>query len=254
MSLIVLILIDKLFIMSIRNQEIVYADAPRVELYDNFVMYDRFMYFARFDSYCDITTDTPWESDEHERKYFNRNVLNFLVLKFCKRAPVGGDIDENILLLDVKYKHIYWTKLPMYINVYQVDENNYNDFHDREISRIRITENSNVTSYCFGTINGMWCRCGHTNVNGYCNEHQNQASELDDIDMDRLLTLGELINVEDFRSIRDCNFKVQGPQDEENEDNNNQQDNNQQDEDNEDNNQEAFDFQDEWSDVESDYD
>ena len=235
--------------MSIRNQEIVYADAPRVELYDNFVMYDRFMSFSRFDSYCDITTDTPWVSDEHEREYFNRNVLNFLVLKFCKRAPVGGEYDENILLLDVKYKHIYWTNLPMYVNAYQVDEGYYNDFHDREISRISITENSNVSSYCFGTVNGMWCRSEHTNTNGYCNEHQNQVSELDDIDIDRLLTLGELINVENFIEMRDWNFKVQCPQDENNENNNNNYQGDQGENDHyqgEENNEEPFDIDEEW--------
>jgi hypothetical protein len=184
-----------------RNQQSVVADAPRVLVYDNYIMYDRWMTYRRFNSYFK-DHDNPCESEDAERKYYNKNVFNFLVLKFRRRSD-GTFGDNDLVLFDAKYNHIYI--LGNCFHDYKTDVvEEHNDFHNREIRSLRIDSSSNE-ALCLHCDENCWCSC-NSNGNGYCNEHSELEDEFEDIDIDRLLTLGELLGIAGFESLKDYPF------------------------------------------------
>jgi len=208
---------------SLRNQESVVADAARVLLYQNYVMYDRWMSYRRFNAY--YQDNDHWETDEDERQYYNKNVLNFLVLKF-NRKENGSIGNYDVILLDTNFKNIYNLGDP--IHIAHANINDYqNNFYDRRFPIVNIFECRPPRIDCLGIAeDGRWCDNLHSNTNGYCNEHQHQSHEFEDVDVDRLLTLGELMNLPEFQSLHnlplhaDMNYR----DNEDNDDNNNDDD------------------------------
>jgi hypothetical protein len=186
---------------SLRNQQSVVADAPRVLVYDNYIMYDRWMTYRRFNSYFK-DDDHPYNSEEEEREYYNKNVFNFLVLKFKRRAD-GTLSDNDLVLFDAKYNNIYILGNCFHDYKTEVVEEQ-NDFHNREIRSLRI-ESSSDQALCLHCDENRWCSC-NSNDNGYCNEHAEFEHEFDDIDLDRLLTVGELLGIAGFESLTDYPF------------------------------------------------
>ena len=183
---------------SLRTQESVLADSPCVLLYQNYVMYDRWMSYRRFNSYYD--DNEPWDSEEDDRDYYNKNVLNFLVLKFNRKED-GSIGNYNVILLDSKFKNIYYLGDPIHIAHANITEHQ-NNFYNRTFPIVKVFECRPPCIDCFGlTQDGKWCSNLHSNNNGYCNQHQDQANEFEDVDVDRLLTLGELMNLLEFQSL-----------------------------------------------------
>jgi len=191
---------------SLRNQESVVADSPRVLLSRNYVMYDRWVSYSRFNSYFKYDT-AYWETEEDERQYYNRNVLNFLVLKFNRK--IEGTIGNNdIILFDANFKNLYNLGDPFRVAYVDVSDC-YNDFCSRTFPVARIIECSSEPIPCFGlNEDGRWCKTLSITNNGYCDEHQDQSNEFEDVDVDRLLTLGELMNLPEFYSLRYMNLHV----------------------------------------------
>ena len=183
---------------ALRNQESVLADAPCVLLYQNYVMYDRWMSYRRFNSYYD--DNEPWDSEEDERDYYNKNVLNFLVLKFCRKS--NGTIGNyDVILLDSNFKNLYYMGDPIHIAHANINDHE-NNFYNRTFPIVKVFECRPSYIDCFGiTQDGKWCSNLHSNNNGYCNQHQAQSNEFEDVDVDRLLTLGELMNLLEFQSL-----------------------------------------------------
>ena len=191
-----------------RDQQSVEADVPRVLLYKNYVMYDRWMSYKRFNSYYQ---DEPrsWETDDDERQYYNKNLMNFLVLKYRKRED-GTIGDYDFLLYDSNYKNIYI--LGDYIHICETDvlPHFYNEYLDLTFPIARIVASRPPEFYCLSIVDEWrWCDNIHKNENGYCDEHQHQSREFDDIDLDRLLTFGELLNLPDFSGLRNLNFHIE---------------------------------------------
>jgi len=231
---------------SLRNQQSAVADAPRVLIYDNYIMYDRWMTYRRFNSYFK-DDDNICDTEEAERKYYNKNVFNFLVLKFKRRAD-GTFGDNDLVLFDAKYSNIYI--LGNCFHDYKTDVvEEYNDFHNREIRSLRI-ESSSDPALCLHCDDNRWCSC-NSNDNGYCNEHAEFEHEFDDIDLDRLLTVGELLGIAGFESLKDYPFIFyRSPQNNEE----NEQDNDEDDDDNEGRRYHTFDSDTDFSDNDDDFD
>lgn len=188
---------------SIRNQQLIESDAPSVLLYENYVMYDRWMSYRRFNSYYqDIENHEESEQfEENERNYYNKNVMNFLVLKFY--FGEDGIIGNNdVLLFDTKLKRLYY--LGDYIHICVVKIEYYENIYiKRTIPIIKINQ-TRPEIYC---LNGI-CENIHSNSNGYCNEHKDESHEFDDIDVDRLLTLGELLSLPKFSPLLNIDFHL----------------------------------------------
>jgi len=190
---------------SLCNQEYVLADTPNIMLYKNYVMYDRWMSYRRFNSYFE-TDDAPLESEDDERRYYNRNVLNFLVLKFNRKED-GSIGHYDIVLLDANRNMLYNLGNAIYIAHVELSEY-HNDFYDDMFRVARIADC--CPSVCCLGINedGKWCKNIIIYKNGYCINHHDQSKEFEDIDIDRLLTLGELMNLPEFEDIRDLPLYV----------------------------------------------
>ena len=183
---------------ALRTQESVLADVPRVLLYQNYVMYDRWMSYRRFNTYYD--DNEPWDSEEDERRYYNKNVLNFLVLKFNRKED-GSIGNYNVILLDSNFKNLYYLGDPIHIAHTNITDHQ-NNFYNRTFPIVNVFECRPPYTDCFGlTQDGEWCSTLHSNNNGYCNQHQDQSNEFEDVDLDRLLTLGELMNLPEFQSL-----------------------------------------------------
>ena len=190
-----------------RDQQSVEADAPRVLLYKNYVMYDRWMSYKRFNSYYQDESK-PWETDDDERQYYNKNLMNFLVLKF--RMGENRYIGKyDVILLDANYQNIYI--LGDYVHVCETEVSDFdNEYFGTTFPVTRIVACRPPDIECL-SINddGIWCNNIHKNQNGYCDEHQHQSREFEDIDLDRLLTFGELLNLPEFSRLLNFNFHVE---------------------------------------------
>jgi hypothetical protein len=192
---------------SFRDQKCVEVDVPRVLLYKNYVMYDRWMSYKRFNSYYQDNSQ-PWKSDDDERQYYNKNLMNFLVLKYRKRKD-GSIGDYDFLLYDSNYKNIYI--LGDYIHIYETEvlADFYNEYFGVTFPITRIVATRPPDFYCISIVDEWaWCDNIHKNENGYCDEHQHQSREFEDIDLDRLLTFGELLNLPNFSVLRNLNFQI----------------------------------------------
>lgn len=183
--------------MSIRNQRYIFAEVPKVLVYENYFLYDRWMSYGRFDSYFGDDIN-HFDSDESERQYYYRYVRNFLVLKVCFQD--GENVEGNIVLFDARHYNLYI--LGNHIHTHKIRVNfEHNDHFDIRIPVATIVDTRPNSIGCLAVVNGRWCMCEHKNENGYCDEHQEVSEELKDVDIDRLLTLGELSNLPEFNFI-----------------------------------------------------
>lgn len=179
---------------SLRTQTYVEAEAPRVYIYDNYVMYDRYMPYKRFNRdncQCDF------ENVRDEIQYYRNNYRHFLVLKFSRNT-------NEIILYDHVRQFLYVLGNPFHTHEVDVVET-WNDFHERELWHLRI-QSTHKDAYCLNMINGNFCENRHENFNGYCDTCQENMIEFDDIDVDRLLTYTEWLNLPEFDDFPDTEF------------------------------------------------
>lgn len=179
---------------SLRNQTYAEANAPRVFIYDNYVMYDRFMSYKRFNRdncHCEF------EDERDEIQYYRNNYHHFLVLKFSRNT-------NEMILFDHVRGFLYILDNP--IHAYEVDVvNTWNEYHETDMWYIRV-QRSLKNAYCLNMINGNFCENRHNNFNGYCDTCQENAIEFDDIDVDRLLTYTEFLRLPEFSDFPDNTF------------------------------------------------
>jgi hypothetical protein len=179
---------------SLRTQTYVNADAPRVLIYENYVMYDRLMKHDRFNR--DSCT-CEFRDLRDEIQYYRNNYRHFLVLKFSR-------ITNEIVLFDHVRCFLYNIENP--IHTHEVDlMETWNEYHERNMWYLRV-QKSLRNSYCLNTINGYFCDNKHNNFNGYCDTCQENVVEFDDIDVDRLLTYNEFISLPEFSDYPDNPF------------------------------------------------
>ena len=173
---------------SIRTQTYTYADAPRVLLYDNYVMFDRFMNYRRFNR-----TDCRccFLSDQQEIRYYRNNYHNFLVLKFSRTT-------NEIILFDTVHEYLYTIGNPIHTHEVSIHKT-FSEWNEREIYHISIAA-THDDAYCLNMQDGYFCpNKQDTDINnGYCRDCQHNALEFDDIDVDRLLTYNEFVSLPEF--------------------------------------------------------
>ena len=109
-------------------------------------------------------------------------------------------------MFDPNFQNIYF--LGDYIHVCETEVNDdfNNDYLERTIRITRIVACRPPEINCLGIDGERWCCNTHSNDNGYCYKHQEQSREFEDIDLDRLLTLGELLNLPKFSSLLNLDF------------------------------------------------
>ena len=182
---------------SLREQKYLIADAPQVRVYENYITYDRFMPYNRFNSYFKLySSDHVFKTQQEEIDYYNKNYKQFLVLKLCIRFM--NHIEDNIVLYDPNFQNLYYIGNPAPVHKVNVLLH-HNDLFDATMPVAKIVASKSQS--CLAVENGMWCDHEHSNSNGYCDQHQHIANELDDVDLDRLLTLDELSRLSEFDFI-----------------------------------------------------
>ena len=179
---------------SLRTQTYVEAEAPRVYIYDNYVMYDCFMPYKRFNRdncQCDF------ENARDEIQYYRDNYRHFLVLKFSRNT-------NEVILYDHVRRFLYVLGNPFHTHEVDVVET-WNEYHERGLWYLRV-QSTHKDAYCLNMINGNFCENKHENFNGYCDTCQENMIEFDDIDVDRLLTYTEWLNLPEFSDFPDNEF------------------------------------------------
>jgi len=109
---------------SLRTQTYVEAEAPRVYIYDNYVMYDCYMPYKRFNRdncHCDF------ENARDEIQYYRNNYRHFLVLKFSRNT-------NEVILYDHVRRYLYVLGNPFHTHEVDVVET-WNDFYERGINK-----------------------------------------------------------------------------------------------------------------------
>jgi hypothetical protein len=198
---------------SLREQKYLIADAPQVKLYENYITYDRFMSYNRFNSYFKLYSyGDVFDTIQNEIDYYNKNYKQFLVLKLCIRFV--DQIEDNIVLYDPKFQNLYYIGTPVPVHKATVLLE-HNDLSDTTMPVVKIVTSKSQS--CLAVEDGMWCEHEHSNFNGYCDQHQHIANELDDVDLDKLLTLDEVSRLSEFDFINYYMEKYDNPDEEDDE-------------------------------------
>ena len=163
------------------------ADTPKVQIYKNYVLYDRFMPYDRFRMSIKFNQDPDDNSQEAEKEYYYNNYSKFLVVKFSRGS------NFCVILFDTEYNCLYTLGNP--ISDYGVFVNR----HDKH-AYLNI-KSTKPDSYCLNIIDDLLCSNKHNNSNGYCDECQYNSQELEKLDCDRMLTYSEFICLPEFKDF-----------------------------------------------------
>lgn len=167
------------------------ADTPKVQIYKNYALYDRFMPYNRFRPSIKYNDDDDDKSEKAERKFYYNNYHNFLVVKFSKTS-------NDIVLFDTVHNCLYISCYP--VHSYGVKVNDTGDYPYLEI------EYSVIDANCLNIIDDQCCTNTHNNGNGYCNDCQYNSQELKKLDCDRFLTYAEFICLPEFKEFYDFEY------------------------------------------------
>lgn len=171
------------------------ADTPKVQIYKNYVLYDRFMPYNRFRPSIKYN-ENPDNSEEAEKQYYYNNYHNFLVVKFSRTT-------KDVVLFDSTYYYLYLAGNPLSNqSVQRVETGDY--------PYLEIT--STVKDVCcLNIVDDMGCTNIHNNGNGYCNDCQYNSQELKKLNCDRFLTYSEFICLPEFKDFYDLEFQDDEP-------------------------------------------
>jgi len=167
------------------------ADTPKVQLYKNYVLYDRFMPYNRFRPSIKYNDDDDDKSEKAERNYYYNNYHNFLVVKFSKTI-------NDLVLFDTVHNCLYISYHPLHS--YAVQRIETGDYPYLEI------EYSLTDANCLNIIDDQCCSNIHNNGNGYCDDCQYNSQELKKLNCDRFLTYSEFICLPEFKEFYDFEF------------------------------------------------
>ncbi len=187
--------------LCLSSESFVVADTPKVKIYNNYVLYDRFMPYNRFrNSFIPNTKHTD-DSDLAEKEHYDNNYHNFLVVKFCKKS-------KDVVLFDSMFDNLY-------IYGYSVPQSHVYVDASGEFPRIKILDTIK-DACCLNIFNDECCPNIHNNGNGYCDACQYNSEELDQLNPDYFLTYSEFISLPEFKDFYDLEFN----NDDNNDDNN----------------------------------
>lgn len=167
------------------------ADTPKIQLYKNYALYDRFMPYNRFRPSIKYNDDDDDKSEEAERKFYYNNYHNFLVVKFSKTS-------NDIVLFDTVHNCLYISYHP--VHSYGVKVIDTGDYPYLEI------EYSVTDANCLNIIDDQCCSNTHNNGNGYCDACQYNSQELKKLNCDRFLTYSEFICLPEFKEFYDFEY------------------------------------------------
>ena len=156
--------------MSIVTQTHIESDVPSVLIYNNYVMYDRWMSYKRLNRTKDDFLT--------QKEYYDKNYAYFLVLKYYKKD--SGEI--YMILYDTECNRLYSNKSYIYTHNVKV-EIEYNEFYKEYIPYITIINS-----------NSEW------NIGKNSLTHKYLIEEFKDINIDRLLSFHEFLNLPEFES------------------------------------------------------
>ena len=176
------------------------ADTPKVQIYKNYVLYDRFMPYNRFRPSIKYNEDPDDNSEEAEKKYYYNNYHNFLVVKFSRTT-------KDIVLFDTAYYYLYLAG----------DHSNTNSVQRIETGDYPYLEITSTAKdvCCLNIIDDQGCTNIHNNGNGYCEDCQYNSQELKKLNCDRFLTYSEFICLPEFKEFYEFEFNQDEEEDKE---------------------------------------